>query len=141
GRVKSTIASLSRRGFPGPVGWLFGKCATPIMSAHLGTDVRKFKPMKMVSKIWPGAVLVVHGRGESFARPADAMDLFRKASAPRQQYWPNDNLEQQRSRTINSQMDFLREILREGAGDDQMDSDPGALRQTIEFMRAARKAL
>ena len=89
----------------------------------------------------PRPVLVIHGRGQTFVPPEQEMEVYRRLSWPRQEFWPSDNYQKSRAaiKAVRSDTELIKSLFRQWMGlSDPTTSDPGVRARMLEFIEEAR---
>lgn len=126
---------------PRPLRRLLARCVLAAASVHAGADLLRFAPGDCAADIWPRPVLVIHGRQRGPVPVLEEMEVYRRLSGPREEFWPGvaeDDAQRPRSgRGIELQIRLLRRAL---GMDDEIWSDPGVQHRTLRFLEEARSA-
>ena len=115
--------------------------SVPLASCHAGGWLGSFNPADSVDAIWPRPVLVIHGRGQTFVPPEQEMEVYRRLSWPRQEFWPSDNYQKSRAaiKAVRSDTELIKSLFRQWMGlSDPTTSDPGVRARMLEFIEEAR---
>jgi fermentation-respiration switch protein FrsA (DUF1100 family) len=142
-RFGTLADATARRILPQPLAWMGRHVAVPLASLHAGSDLNAFAPIDMVDDLWPRPLLLVHGRGETFVPVWEEMDLYQRATHPREQYWPTENYAASRRRLFQAQTEsaILVEMFRQWLGmTDNIAEDRAVQDLTVRFLREAQSA-
>lgn len=72
------------RRFPWPLNYVARYGAVPLASAHAGADLQAFAPARLIGRVAPRPVLIVHGKGDEIIPFANARALFDAAGGPKE---------------------------------------------------------
>lgn len=81
---------IGRERFLPPLNWLMPRIAVPLASAQVGTNLSRFRPGALVTKLWPRPILVIHGMRDAIIPFDRGERLFREAMQPKQHLWLPD---------------------------------------------------
>jgi fermentation-respiration switch protein FrsA (DUF1100 family) len=76
GRLTAEVADAR---FPWPANWLARWGGVPLASVHAGADLGGFAPVRMVGRVAPRPVMIVHGRGDELIPIGHGRALFEAA--------------------------------------------------------------
>ncbi len=136
--VRETADRLLPMGLRQVARWL----SLPVASCHAGGWLGSFTPADSVDGIWPRPVLVIHGRGQTFVPPEQEMQVYRRLSWPREQFWPSDNYQKSRAtiKAVRSDADLVKSLFRQWMGlSDPTTNDAGVRARMLEFIEESRR--
>jgi fermentation-respiration switch protein FrsA (DUF1100 family) len=85
----------------------------PLANVQTGTDLSGFAPAKLVAKLWPRPILIIHGRRDEIIRFDHGESLYDAAVQPKYNLW-----------------------LKEGSHNDIVDNEAAA-KIVLEFFKTA----
>lgn len=85
--LQGLVSSIASKTFLPPLNVLVDRLALPIASAHIGVDLRAFRPAELTDRIWPRPILVIHGVQDQIIDFSHGRNLYEKAWFPKDHLW------------------------------------------------------
>lgn len=73
--------------FRWPMSWAAKYIAVPVASLHAGVDIREFRPVESVAKLWPRPLMVIHGSKDEMIPFNHGLRLYDAAGPGRRRLW------------------------------------------------------
>ena len=82
--------SVARSYFFPPLRQLLIHLGLPLASLQTGTDLTDFAPARLVTRVWPRPIMIIHGRRDEIIHFHHGEALYEAAAFPKFHFWPTD---------------------------------------------------
>jgi uncharacterized protein len=93
-RLDDLATEMTGQVFAQPAAMLV-RLGLPMASAQTGTNLNRFSPADLVSRLWPRPILIIHSQGDELIPWDQGEALYRAASYPKDYYWLDNKTHKQ----------------------------------------------